>query len=101
MSKFPFPWLALGAGLLIALLLLMAMQAPADQAPLPLLAQMLLAEFGFVLNAIGIWIGLRRLQGGGGDLSTLLALAGCLVMAAVLGLLGVSLWPEGGLAPPQ
>jgi hypothetical protein len=101
MSKFPFPWLALGAGLLIALLLFMSMQAPPGESPLPLLTQMLLAEFGFVLNAIGVWLGLRDLQAKGADKAALLATGGCLVMAAVLGLLGVSLWPEGGLTPPQ
>ena len=46
--------------------------------------------------------GLRKLQTQGSDTPTLLALGGCLVMAAVLGLLGISLWPEGGLTPtPQ
>jgi len=80
----------------------MSMQAPAGESPIPLLTQMLLAEFGFVLNAFGIWGGLKRLQRGESGTATLLMLGGCLVMAAVLGLLGISLWPEGGLNPaPQ
>jgi hypothetical protein len=100
MSKFPFPWLALGAGLLIALLLMLNIQAGPDQAALPLLTQLLLAEFGFVLNAIGVWVGWRDLRTKGRSPANLLVLAGCVVAALVLGLLGLSLWPEGGLTPP-
>jgi hypothetical protein len=100
MSKFPLPWLALGAGVLIALLLLMSMQAGPDAAPLPLLTQLLLAEFGFVLNVIGVWLGWRDLQRKGRTTAGLLVLAGCVLMALLLALLGLSLWPEGGLAPP-
>lgn len=100
MPKLPFPWLALGGGLLIALLLLVSFQAPPGEAPLPLLTQLILAEFGFVLNVIGVWFGLRDLQAQRARKATLLAIAGCLVMAAVLVLLGISLWPEGGLGQP-
>jgi hypothetical protein len=102
MAKFPFPWLALGAGLLIALLLLMSMRAAPGETVLPLLTQLLLAEFGFVLNAIGVWLGWRDLQHKGRSPANLLVLAGCVLMAVTLALLGISLWPEAGLtAPPQ
>jgi len=98
MSKFPFPWLALGGGLLIALVLLSSRAAP-DGGPLPLLTQLILAEFGFILNVIGTWLGLRALQGGGMRPAMLAATVGCILMAVVLGLLGVALWPQGGMMP--
>jgi hypothetical protein len=99
MSKFPFPWLALGGGLLIALLLLSGRAAP-EASSLPLLTQLILAEFGFILNVIGTWLGLRDLQAKGMQAGTLLVVVGCVLMAIVLGLLGVSLWPEGGMGGP-
>lgn len=101
MTKFPFTWLALGAGLLIALMLLGA-QATPDGGPLPLLTQLILAEFGFILNVIGAWTGLQRLQRDGMQWSMVSATVGCIVIAVVLGLMGVALFPDSaGVAPAQ
>lgn len=93
MTKFPFPWLALGAGLLIALLLLAAQAVPGG-GPLPLLTQLILAEFGFILNVIGSWKGLQNLQTQGMRWPLLSVTIGCIVMAVVLGLMGMTLWPS-------
>ena len=93
MAKFPFPWLALGAGLLIALMLLAARVEP-DGGPLPLLTQLILAEFGFILNVIGSWKGLQSLQAKGMHWPMLSATVGCIVVALLLGLMGASLWPS-------
>lgn len=97
MTKFPFPWLALGGGLLITLLLLGAQASPGG-GPLPLLTQLILAEFGFILNVIGAWLGLQRLQRDGMHWPMVSATVGCIVIAVVLGLMGMSLWPEPGVA---
>lgn len=100
MPKFSFPWLALGVGLFIALLLLMSAQAAPGEAPLPLLTRLILAEFGFIVNVVGSWFGLRALKARGMQAGILLATVGCVLIAVVLGVLGMALWPEGGPGLP-
>lgn len=98
MSKYPFTWLALGGGLLIALMLLGAQAAP-DGGPLPLLTQLILAEFGFILNVVGAWLGLQRLQTSGMHWPMVSATLGCILVAVLLGLMGMSLWPDPVTTP--
>jgi di/tricarboxylate transporter len=89
-----FPWLALGMGLLIAILLLLAGALDTDQGPrLPLLTMLILSEFGVVVTAVGAYAGSRRLVQRGLDRPTLLAVIGCLMLSAGLATLGFRLWP--------
>ena len=83
----PFPWLALGIGLLIALLQLGA----GDR--LPLLTRLIVAEFGFFLTLIGAGLALRDLRAGGLRATLLLAAVGCGLLAAGFLWLGLQLWP--------
>mgnify|MGYP001821113288 FL=1 len=89
-----FPWLALGMGLLIAVLLLLAGALDTGQAPrLPLLTMLILSEFGVIVTAIGVYAGSRRLVQRGVDRPTLLAVIGCLMLSTGLATLGFRLWP--------
>lgn len=102
MSKFPFPWLALGIGLLVSLLLIAGgVQTPERDPMLPLLTQLILAEFGFILTAIGAVQGVRALQRNGMAFGMLIATGGCALLAVGLALLGISLWPGMGGGAPQ
>lgn len=97
MPKFPFPWLALGIGLFLSLLLIAGGVRTPEHAPmLPLLTQLILAEFGFVLTLVGAVQGVRALRRDGFGLGMLIATAGCGLLAAGLAVLGMSLWPGLG-----
>lgn len=93
--KLPFPWLALGLGLVIALVLLVggALAAPQARA-LPLLTLLIVTEFGFFLSAIGALLSLRK-HPGGRSVAVLAAGFGCLLLAGGFFWLGLQLWPGG------
>ena len=102
MTKEGFPWLALGIGLVLAAALLRSGAAdPGGGYGLPLLTLLLMAEFGFLVTAVGAFLGLRTLQRRGLSLGYGLAALGCAVLALAFLLLGLSLWPglSGGLSP--
>lgn len=95
--RWPFAWLALGVGLLIALVLLQTgAMGPETGRSLPLLTQLILSEFGFFLAAIGAGTGIRRLMSGGFHLGLFIAVAGCGLLAPGFLWLGLRLWPASG-----
>lgn len=95
--KWPFAWLALGVGLLLALVLLQTgAMGPETGRSLPLLTQLILTEFGFFLAAIGAATGIRRLMTGGFNLALFIAVAGCGLLVPGFLWLGLRLWPGGG-----
>lgn len=95
----PFPWLALGLGLLIALLLMQTgALGPASERALPLLTLLIVTEFGFFLTGIGAGLALRNLVRQGIGVSQLAAAAGCGALSAAFLWLGLELWP-GGFPP--
>jgi len=92
--KMSFPWLALGLGLVIAVLLgLSGAVDPAASPALPLLLLLLLNEFGFVLTAIGAGLALRDATRDGFSPTLLMLIAGCAALAAGFLWLGLKLWP--------
>jgi len=95
MSKLPFPWIALGVGLLIALgLLLGGASAPSAEGGLPLLPLLLGAEFGFLLTGAGAVVAVRRMRREGvfAGVPLLLAVA-CAALSVGFLWLGLALWP--------
>lgn len=94
--KLPFPWVALGVGLLLALVLLRTGAMPGDaERSLPLLTQLIIAEFGFFLTAIGAGVAARSIKSRGFVAATAAALSGCALLAAGFLWLGLQLWPGG------
>jgi len=94
MSKQQFPWIALGAGLIICLVLIWSVpQDGAGTTKLPLLGLLLMTEFGFAVTAIGAWLGGRRILGGPFRLSLVLVTIGCIALAVALLVIGITLWP--------
>lgn len=100
MNADKFPWLALGMGLTLMLILVAAGALQSDQETLlPLLTLLIMNEFGFVVTLIGTVQSVRRLLRSGIQLQTLVISLGCGALALAFLLLGVSLWPGmGGVA---
>ncbi len=96
MHNIPFPWLAMGLGLMVAVgLILSGVFSPDGVYKLPLLTLLIVNEFGFFVTAIGAGIGINTLLGKGMN-PTMLGIT--LVdgfMAAMFLYLGIQLWPGG------
>lgn len=92
--RLSFPWLALGLGLVIAMVLVSAgAVGPEAGRSLPLLTLLMIAEFGFFLNAIGAGLALRQLMQQGLNPGVILSAFGCAVLAAGFAWVGLQLWP--------
>lgn len=95
--KLPFPWIALGVGLLLALVLIKTGALPDGGEPvLPLLTELILAEFGFFLTAIGAGMAVRTLLSQGFTAALATAVTGCVLLAGGFLWLGLQLWPGAG-----
>jgi cytochrome bd-type quinol oxidase subunit 2 len=94
MSKSLFPWIASAIGLVLLAVLLLSGAASAEaEGSLPLLTQLMISEFGFILALIGTVMGIRQQQAEGTDSRLMLATLACGLFALVFAGLGVSLWP--------
>ena len=93
MTKLSFPWLALGLGLVLSLTLLLFNPADGGRA-LPLLAALLMSEFGALLTCIAAVIGVRDLSRGVAQRPfVILLIVGNLLLAAYFLRTGLALWP--------
>ncbi|GMQ87410.1 MAG: hypothetical protein BMS9Abin08_0613 [Gammaproteobacteria bacterium] len=94
--KFSYPWLALGLGLIIAVILVVSGAVdPASKPALPLLTLLIMAEFGFFVTAIGAFQAIRAGLAQGFGFALLTVIVGCSLLAVGLLWLGLSLWPGG------
>ena len=94
--KLSFPWLALGLGLTIAMILVASGAVdPASEPVLPLLTLLVMAEFGFFVTAIGAGQAIRTGLAQGFGIALFTLIAGCSLLAAGFLWLGLSLWPGG------
>jgi hypothetical protein len=98
MNKSGFARIALTIGLVIALALLAAGATnPASEPALPLLTLLILCEFGFIVTVIGAFLAVRSLLARGITARSGSEALGCIVLAAAFLMLGLALWPQGGL----
>ncbi len=95
------PWLTLGIGLLLSLLLLRFSPLTTSSGfILPMLTALLMSEFGFIITAIGAGISVSDLLKQGIKLRPAALLIGNLLLALNFMNQGLSLWAEtGGLGP--
>ena len=94
--KLPFPWLALGLGLIIAVIVVVSGAVdPATEPALPLLTLLVLSEFAFFVTAIGAVQAVRAGLAQGFSPVLFLVIAGCALLAGGFLWLGISLWPGG------
>lgn len=92
--KRPYPWLALGLGLSLGLILFrFGALNPEGENSLPLLTLLLVAEFGFLVTCVAAGIGVRDLIRQGARLATIIVLCGNLVLAVGFLRVGLALWP--------
>lgn len=93
--KRSFPWVALGIGLFLALVLLrFSPLNVGGQFTLPLLTALLMSELGFLLTAAGVFVSGRELLQQGWRGRSLMLLLGNLLLAVNFLRLGLALWPE-------
>lgn len=96
-NRISFSWLALGFALLLALLLgWFGLGTGPEQARVPLLLLLFMSEFGALLAVAGAVAGALRLRRDGFQLALVLAVTGCALVAVVLALMGIALWPGSG-----
>ena len=92
--KRSYPWLALGLGLILSLVLMRyADPGSTGMQKLPLLTGLLMSEFGFLVTAVAAGICIRDLIKQGVGKLPLVLLAGNLLLAANFMRLGLQLWP--------
>lgn len=94
--KLSFPWLALGLGLLVALVLAASgALGPEEGRRLPLLMLLIMTEFGVLVTAIGAGVAIRAMLRQGVGFALLAVTLACVVLAALFLWLGIALWPGG------
>ena len=94
MKQNQFPWLALGTGLLFALVLLLTEgYLPESKQGLPLLLRLFMSEFAFLLNLAGLIVSIRAMFAQGPNFSRITLAIGCLMLAAFFFYMGILLWP--------
>jgi heme/copper-type cytochrome/quinol oxidase subunit 3 len=94
MNKNQFPFVALGIGLFMLLLVIKGSQSGDDGTTIiPLLTLLIVSEFSFFVTAVGAYLGIRQIQANG--IKPLIALITLLCMLLAVGFLwlGITLWP--------
>jgi hypothetical protein len=91
-----FPWLALGLGLVLSLILLRFSPLAGPGEGLPLLTALLMAEFGLLVTVAAAGLGIRNLLKEGMRLPTLGLLIGNVLLAVNFLRMGLVLWPGFG-----
>jgi hypothetical protein len=92
--KLSFPWAGLGLGLLLSLVLLRFGTSDDSRHTLPLLAALLMSEFGLLVTGIAAVIGVRDLvRKGFLQPLVVMLILGNLLLAAFFLRTGIALWP--------
>ncbi|MDQ7016383.1 MAG: hypothetical protein Q9N68_08410 [Gammaproteobacteria bacterium] len=91
-SNFPYIGLLLGVSLL--LMVMGGRELDINGEPrLPLLMLLLMNEFAFIISAISVFIGIKRMKSSGMDLLLAIVLGLSAVVGVVSIILGLQLWP--------
>jgi hypothetical protein len=95
--KKSIPWLTLGIGLFLALILLRFSPLNASSGfILPMLTALLMSELGFIITAIGTGISIRDILKQGVKLRHAALMIGNLLLALNFVNQGLALWSESG-----
>lgn len=93
MTASKFPSLALGLGLVLALILLASGATdPTGEHRLPLLLLLLMSEFGFIVTAAGAFVAARVGQRSGFRFALVSTALGCAALSIGFAVIGLALW---------
>ncbi|WP_455376026.1 hypothetical protein [Kaarinaea lacus] len=88
------PYFAVGIGVPLMLVVVKGSQAASDGSTLiPLLTLLVVSEFAFFLNAVGVFIGIKQIRAVGIQPLYALVTVFCVLLAIAFMGLGVKLWP--------
>jgi len=94
MKTFNFPYIALGLGLFLMLLLVKGSEIRPDGGVLlPLLTLLIISEFAFFMTAFAVYIGVKHMRVAGMKLAYTLTTLLCFLLSLRFAILGVELWP--------
>lgn len=94
MKKHVFPYIALGLGLVLLMIVIKGSETGADgNTVVPLLTLLVIAEFAFFACAIAVYLGIMHMRAAGIQYVYLLITVLCLVLAVIFTYLGFMLWP--------
>lgn len=89
-----FPFIAIVLGLLFMLLVMIGSQiAPDGTTTLPLLTLLVISEFSFFVNLIGVYIAIQHIRSTGIQPIYMTATILCVLLAIRFMWLGIMLWP--------
>jgi hypothetical protein len=94
MRKHNFPFVALGMGLFIMLFVIKGSETGDDgTTAIPLLTLLIVSEFGFFLNVIAVYFGIKQIQTDGIKLLNVAVTLSCSLLSVGFLGLGIVLWP--------
>ena len=94
MQKFPFSFIATVLGLMLLALVIAAAPETADAPPkIPLLAMLIVNEFGFIVTAIGVFTGSKTILNTSRDKYIIASVFCCALLSIKFLLTGLSYWP--------
>jgi len=94
MKTYNYPYLALGLGILLLVIIMKGSETDAEgMTMLPLLTLLIINECAFILTAAAVYIGIRRLMKIGFQAMYSATVLVCLLLSIQFMLLGIKLWP--------
>lgn len=89
-----FPYIAAGLGLILLVAVSKGSTTNSDgDTLLPLLTLLLVSEFGFIVTAIGAYLGFRQIRSAGKTPAYIATTILCAVVSVCCLYLGIKLWP--------
>ena len=96
MTRSNFPFIALALGLfLMGVLYKTGAADPGAEPVLPLLTVLIISEFGFIVMAAAVYLGVRTLAKNGIDIVLGIVTLVCAMLAVEFMLIGFRHWPGG------
>ena len=94
LQKAPFSLIAFVLGMLLLVLLIKSAPEVAGGEPkLPLLTMLIVSEFGFVVNAIGVFTAVKAMLNTGINQYLLAGAICCSALSVKFMMIGISYWP--------
>ena len=94
MKKLNYPYIALGLGLLLMLVVYKGSKlGDSGDTSIPLLTLLTICEVAFFITGFGIYFGVKRIRLNGFKLLDALIVLFCALLAIKFFMLGIELWP--------